>query len=51
MESFTPEEVSWYGQYGIKLRSHADAKRMWLFRAESEEDQNQWIEVLYVYHF
>ena len=45
VEVFSAEEVGWYGPFGIKLRSHADAKRVWLFRAENEEDQQQWIEV------
>ncbi len=45
VEAFTSEETTWYGQYGIKLKSHDDSRRMWLFRAETEEDQQQWMEV------
>eukprot|EP01038_Epipyxis_sp_PR26KG_P009412 gene9412-12676_t len=46
VEAFDEEEIFRYGQYGIKLRSSDVSKRLWLLRTESEEEQQQWIEVL-----
>lgn len=50
VQVFTPEEVEKIGPYGIKLvpsTNYDVNKRMWMVRADSEESQNQWIEVGY----
>lgn len=33
-----------HGEFGIKLVHPNDNKRIWLFRAESEKEQNEWIQ-------
>ena len=48
MEFFTAEEEAIYGSYGIKLKPIDEAKRTWLFRADNEDEQNQWAEVCLV---
>lgn len=48
MEPFSAEEVTWYGVYGIKLTSYDDSKRQWLFRARSDPEQSEWLEVRHV---
>jgi hypothetical protein len=45
VEAFSAEEVVWYGVYGIKLTSYDDTKRQWLFRARSDPEQSEWLEV------
>jgi hypothetical protein len=45
VEPFSAEEVTWYGVYGIKLTSYDDSKRQWLFRARSDPEQSEWLEV------
>ena len=45
MEFFTAEEETSYGLHGIKLKPVDEAKRTWLFRADNEDEQNQWTEV------
>jgi hypothetical protein len=45
VEAFTPDETTWYGEFGIKLTSHGDQKRQWFFVASSDEQQSQWLEV------
>lgn len=38
--------MGWYGNFGIKLTSYDDSKRQWLFRARSDPEQSEWLEVL-----
>jgi len=45
VELFNSDELNLYGNFGIKLRPVDEMKRMWLIRAESEDELNQWIEV------
>ena len=45
VEAFDAEETAKHGPYGIKLKPRGDGKRMWMFRAETEDDQAQWMEV------
>mmetsp|Transcript_19565 Transcript_19565/g.27947 ORF Transcript_19565/g.27947 Transcript_19565/m.27947 type:complete len:649 (-) Transcript_19565:435-2381(-) len=45
VELFNAEELNSFGSFGIKLKPVDEMKRMWLIRAESEDEQNQWIEV------
>lgn len=45
VESFSVDEMNWYGPFGIKLASHDGSKRQWLFKAHDEADQSQWLEV------
>lgn len=45
VQAFSAEESGWYGAYGIKLTSIDEEKRQWLFRAPSESEQIEWMEV------
>jgi hypothetical protein len=47
VEFFSPEEEAMYGLHGIKLKPVDEAKRTWLFRADNEDEQNQWAEVVF----
>ena len=47
VEFFSPEEEALYGLHGIKLKPVDEAKRTWLFRADNEDEQNQWAEVVF----
>eukprot|EP00601_Ochromonadales_sp_CCMP2298_P027525 CAMPEP_0173285808 /NCGR_PEP_ID=MMETSP1143-20121109/8831_1 /TAXON_ID=483371 /ORGANISM="non described non described, Strain CCMP2298" /LENGTH=279 /DNA_ID=CAMNT_0014224031 /DNA_START=54 /DNA_END=890 /DNA_ORIENTATION=- len=44
VQSFTPQEVGWYGSFGIKLTS--GDKRQWLMRAGSDHEHSAWLQVL-----
>lgn len=43
-EFFTSEDTALYGAHGIKLKPFDDSKRIWLFRADNDDEQNQWLE-------
>jgi hypothetical protein len=51
VEAFNAEEIVSIGSNGIKLKPIDDGRRVWHFKAENEEDQNEWIEVFICYHF
>ncbi len=45
VETFTEDDVCKYGPFGMKLKHHDDRQRMWLLRADNEEELGQWLEV------
>jgi hypothetical protein len=44
VETFSQEEEELYGEFGIKLVHPNETKRVWLFRADSEKEHNEWIQ-------